>query len=196
MKPNATLPPWIARNERERQEMVAWVNARLDEQDAEERRRQADPFPPVIPPEHAEKYNRWRDEGGLERLAAQHGVIGPARDLIRSRWPLLADLVQLPPLGRGEKYLRSGGVSITDKRRDAHGRSLAMLEAHRKGHVVKAAWDVQRIKRIWQDHYGRKNRHATDGPSANEIAAERHGVTAEEVELHLKMFLRTKSRIC
>ena len=171
MKPDPTLPRWIAQDQRDRQTMHDWVNARLDELDAEERRRQADPFPPVIAPEHAEKYDKWRREGGLELLAMEHGVIGPMRDLVRSRFPTLPvdDIVHLPPLGRGKKYVRTGGVSITDKRPigvAAHG-----------AYVAAAAEDVKRIREIWQmpppSGFGKRNRHPTDGPSAAELGVER-----------------------
>jgi hypothetical protein len=88
------------------------VNARLNEENqAEAERRIGDadldaPYrPPVIAPEHAEKYNKWRREGGLERAAAEHGVMELARRRVRSVFPLLADLVQLPPLKRGKKIL-------------------------------------------------------------------------------------------
>ena len=171
MKPDPTLPPWSAQDQRDRLMMHDWVNARLDELDAEERRRQADPFPPIIPPEYAEKYDKWRREGGLELLAMAHGVIGPMRDWIRSRFPTLPvdDIVQLPPLGRGDKYPRTGGVSITDKR--------PIGIAEHKAYVAAAAEGVKRIREIWRTPppggFGKKNRHPTDGPSAAELAVER-----------------------
>jgi hypothetical protein len=176
------LPPWTACCERDRRLMRDWVNARLDEENRAEAERQvgdADldaPYrPPVIAPEHAEKYTKWRREGGLERAAAEHGVIELARDRVRSVLPLLADFVQLLPLKRGKKYYpaRSG---------------------HRL-HIAGAAKDVKRIRALWQAHYGRRNRRPSDGLSAIEIAAARHDVTPREIELHLKKFLRGKSPI-
>jgi hypothetical protein len=177
----ATLPPWTAGNERERRMMHDWVNARLDEENQAEAKRlvgDVDPDapyrPPVIAPEHAEKYNKWRREGGFELEAAKHGVIEPARKLVRSVFPLLADLVQLPPLKRGKKYYPTRSV---------------------KGlHIAGAANDVERIRVLWKAHYNRRNRRPSDGPSAIEIAAERHEVSVEEVVSHLKN-LRRKLRI-
>jgi hypothetical protein len=173
----ATLPPWTAGNERERRMMHDWVNARLNEENqAEAERRIGDADvdapcrPPVIAPEHAEKYNKWRREGGLERAAAEHGVMELARRRVRSVFPLLADLVQLPPLKRGKKYYptRSG---------------------HRL-HIAGAAKDVERIRVLWKAHYNRRNRRVSDGPSAIEIAAERHEVSVEEVVSRLKNLRR------
>jgi hypothetical protein len=181
--PNPTRPPWTARNERERRAMVDWVNKKLDEENATEAQRYADNFPPVIAPEHAEKYFKWRSEGGLERAAAEAGVIDLARALVRSRWPYLADLVQLPPLKRGEKF-----------RPELTG-VLTGAQLRHKLSIADAAKDVKRIRRLWQAHYGQKNRRPSDGPSAVQIAAKRHGVSVEEVELRLKKFLRVKSPI-
>lgn len=129
------------------------------------------------------KYNKWRREGGLELEAAKHGVIEPARDLVRSVFPLLADLVQLPPLKRGEKYNPElAGVRTVG-------------ELRHKWSIAAAAKDAKRIRALWEAHDTRRNRRPTDGPSAIEIAAERHEVSVEEVELHLKNFLRGNSRI-
>jgi hypothetical protein len=112
--------------------MGDWVNARLDEENQAEAKRQignadlAAPYrPPVIAPEHAEKYTKWRREGGLERAAAEHGVIELARDRVRSVLPLLADLVQLPPLKRGKKYYPA--------------------QSGRRLHIAGAAKDVEHI---------------------------------------------------
>ena len=123
----ATLPPWTAGNGRERQMMHDRVNARLNEENqAEAERRIGDADldapcrPPVIAPEHAEKYNKWRREGGLERAAAEHGVIELARRRVRSVFPLLADLVQLPPLKRGKNIIppdpATGFISLARRR--------------------------------------------------------------------------------
>ncbi len=180
---DAAPPPWIARNPRDRQAMECWVIARLDDLDAAERQRQADNFPPVVPPEHAEKYDKWRREGGLEFEAAKRGVIVPARDLVRTVFPLLADLVQLPPLKRGEKY------------RPEHAGIRTFGELRHRWRIDSAAKDVARIREVWQSHYGKRNRRPADGPSAVEIAAKRHDVSFKEVELRLKNFSRDKSHI-
>jgi len=112
---------------------------------------------------------------------ADAGHIEPARDLVRSVFPRIADLVlKLPPLKRGEKYRRLlGGF-----------RTLRQIG------VANAAEDVKRIRELWQVHYGKKNRHQQDGATAVEIAAARNHVSDEEVELKLKhskgKFLRAK----
>jgi hypothetical protein len=133
-------PPWVARDKRDSDAMHKWVNARLDELEAVDRQRlvgdadlDAPWTPPTIPPERAEWYDRWRREGGLEREAAEHGVIGPLKAFIARVAPGLEDFVRLRPLKPGEKYLRTFGVDPNDKRRDAKGRSIAALEAMQKG---------------------------------------------------------------
>jgi len=225
MKRDPTLPRWIARDKREGQMMHDWVNARLDEEDEAQARRRIDALllrlgaPPEnlkgegdrqamidwaaamideddearseallfdlgVPPEHREKYFKWRREGGYELEAAKHGFIEPARELIRQRWPLLARLAQPPKLKRGEKYhpelagIRTAGQLL------------------HKADVKAAAKDVGRVRELWRAHYGKQNRRPADGPSAIDIAAERHGVSTDAVASHLKRaFLRTKSRI-
>jgi uncharacterized iron-regulated protein len=47
--------------------------------------------------------------------------------------------------------------------------------------VDQALADVQRIRRIWLQEYFRVNRRKSDGPSADDIAAARHGVTRNEI---------------
>jgi hypothetical protein len=39
--------------------------------------------------------------------------------------------------------------------------------------IAAAAADVRRMRAIWKQHYGRKNRRPDDGPSAEDIAADR-----------------------
>lgn len=172
MRKDPTRPLWRARNERECQQMIDWVSAKLDE-------------PPLLSPEDAarrvEEVRKDIREGGPQARAAHEGHVGPARELIRKHFPPLAAFVQLLPLKRGQKYRRK--------------KSFGGARAYRRRRVENAAADVDRIREIWKAHYGKRNRRATDGPSAPEIAAERHGVTADEVEQYLKTFLRMKSRI-
>ena len=64
----ATLPPWTARNERERRMMHDWVNARLNEEnqaEAERRIGDADLDAPLSPACH-----RARACGEIQQMAA------------------------------------------------------------------------------------------------------------------------------
>jgi hypothetical protein len=72
-------PPWRACDENARQKMHVWVNAKLDAMDAAENKKQAAAFPHLIPPEHMEKYRAWRQNDGLEKVAARQGCIEPLR---------------------------------------------------------------------------------------------------------------------
>jgi hypothetical protein len=202
MKGDPARPPWNAHDRRDCQMMHDWVNARLDEEDEAQARRRIDAIlvrlgvPPEklkseddrqanidsvsarideddetrseallidVPPEHREKYFKWRRGGGLEHAAAEDGVIEPMRALVRSVVPYADDLVQLPKLKPGQKFRR-----------------VSLPEAERRGRIAAAARDVKRIRALWRRYYGRHNRHSEDGPSAEEIAAERHGAKTKE----------------
>jgi hypothetical protein len=175
------LPPWIARDKRQREQMIKWVNARLDEGGGRR----------GLSPEHAarltpetlarsiKQLHKWMDEGGPELELAQHGDIRAARELVRKVFPYLADLLQPPKLKRGEKYEPYEIDGVIVPRGECYTDVKDKVE--RKNQIAGAVADVTRIKRIWQDHYdGRANRGA-DQVSAILIAAERHGVTADEV---------------
>jgi hypothetical protein len=174
-------PPWIARNRRERQAMVDWVNARLDEPHASAHdwtRKEGREYQWVEKGNGVLVQTSIPDDGTFEALKALEGDIEPARALIRKCYPLLVDvgLVQLPPLRPGKKYRR--GYFITSKNQVDH-----------------AVTDVPRIRRIWaapEPHgYGKTNR-AQDQVSAIEIAAKRHGVDMEELSERVKRASRTK----
>ena len=193
---SAPRPPWTALNERERQAMIDWVNARLDEGGGGR----------GLSPEHAarltpenlargiKQLHKWMGEGGPELELAQHGNIEPARELVRKVFPYLADLLQPPKPKRGEKYLRYeiDGVVVP---RDACYADVKR-EVERKKRIAAAVADARRIKRIWaapEPHgYGLKKRGRDDRPSAIEIAAERHGVDLDKVAEGLKRVSRTK----
>lgn len=189
--PPERLPPWVAHNEREREQMVEWVNKRLDQGGG---RRGLSPahaarLTPESIAEGIKQFHKRQREGAPELELAQHGDIEPARELVRKVFPYLADLLQPPKPKRGEKYLRYeiDGVVVP---RDACYADVK-LEVERKKRIDAAVADVTRIKRIWQDGYGRRNRGECQ-VSAIEIAVERNSVSADEVIERLKRVSRTK----
>ena len=53
--------------------------------------------------------------------------------------------------------------------------------------VTAAASDVKTIRKLWKTHYGKRNRPKNDSVTAEQIAADRHGVVdVEEVIARLK----------
>ena len=189
-----TLPPWFALNERDAKQMFEWVKRRLDQWDKglwapsdtiwpsdEQRRQMREQTRAALG-----KADQWRREGGLERQAARRGDIRPALELIRKLKPQLADLVQLPPLARGRRRdpITVGGVPVPPGDKKPSGYWVAVAE-HRKL-VAEAAADVKRIRVIWDEFFGKTNRRKGDGPSALDMAAERHGVTPDEIVKFLK----------
>jgi hypothetical protein len=198
-------PPWRANTDRERQWMVDWTKEKLDEGGGLR----------GLSPEHAARltpesfaegsrlYLKWQRGGGPELELAHHGNIKPARELVRKVFPYLADLVQLPKLKRGEKYLPyfiDGVTEISEpgKWRGHRGEVIhrpdvpfkdLLKDAEHKKRLATAVATVTRIKRIWaapEPHgYGKTNRRR-DQVSAIDIAAERHGVTTDELAERLK----------
>ena len=166
-------PPWTARNKRERQAMVDWVNARLDKL-----QKRASPLRALrIANGGARKEREYEwvekgngavvltprpDDGTFEALKALEGDIEPARALIREHYPLLVDLglVRLPPLQRGKKYHPVfERFSRTDNEHRI-GPDPVWRKYYRKRQLDNAAADVKRIREIWQRPgpygYGRK----------------------------------------
>ena len=134
-----------------------------------------------------ERADRWRREGGFELQGAQHGDIKPARELIWRHFPLLADLVQLPPLKKGERRKPYTINGVTVRPADRHRLAIELVrEGERRKVVAKAAEDVIRIRRIWRENFGKTNCPKGAGPTAVEIAAERHAVEPAEIDLYFK----------
>jgi hypothetical protein len=178
-------PPWGDTAAR-----VRWTNKRLDQKGGLRglSKEHAARLAPESFAESSRRRLKWEREGGPELELARQGDIGPARDLVRKAFPLLADLVQLPPLARGQKRLPVifDGETGTIDRPGVPYKDL-LNEVEQKKRLADAVADVTRILRIWAapepDGYGRK--YAVE-KAAVEIAAERHsvdeGVLAERLK--------------
>lgn len=159
--PADKLPPWEAKNSREREWMERWVNAKLDELDSEDLDRlerqinAANASAPEWPTIKAQM-----DEHDLKKALerAERGDMASLRKL----YPRLARFINRPKLDKpGDHFLRD------PKQLDAS--------------LKWAIEDMDRIKTIWKNYYGKQNRR--DGQlSALEIAANRHGVKPDDVE--------------
>jgi hypothetical protein len=104
-----------------------------------------------------EEYLAWCARLGPQIDAAESGDIEP----LRRRLPELEKFLFAPPPRKRKKRPKHDAVTT-------------------------AAWAVRSIRKIWQREYGRKNRHADDGPSAVEIAASWVEVTPPDIEKRLK----------
>jgi hypothetical protein len=149
-------PPWSARSELEREQMRTWVNRELNRlPDELERWRASDEYKTGLD-ERSKRYDAWLADHGPEIESAEAGNIEP----LRAALPHLAKFLHPPKRRQGERSF----PKFKDTLR-----------------VSAACDDVDRIRALWKQHYGRKNRHAEDGPSAEEIAAERWEVDVEAV---------------
>jgi hypothetical protein len=150
-------PPWIARSRRDRQLMVNWLEVKLDKIFFDEFEKYQH--------EGLKNYDKvlaWAKKLGPEIAEAEHGNVEP----LRRRFPVIAKYINLPRRHRGQRYPRREDVN-------------------KVGPLNAAAADISRIRAIWQEHYGKKNRPA-DQASAEEIAAELWDVKIEDLVKHLK----------
>jgi hypothetical protein len=169
MKP----PRWDCRNKADQDLLEEWTNFRLAELDDEQERRTEHPDAAAI-------QLKWTSQ-----LMSQNQRRSLVIDAIKKKdWETferLADTVELRRLRRPRKRGRPPS------------RASALLSFGREG----AAEDVERIRKIWHQHYKKQNR--SDPPTAIEIAARRYGMEPDELINYLKnrhrRFSRHKSSI-
>jgi hypothetical protein len=146
-------PPWHARDAQERQMMIEWVNSELDRQLKVETDQRMANF-------DQKEFRDWCAEYGSETFEAEHGNIEP----LRKRLPKLAKFLHLP-------------------KQEGPGKRFPKLGTQHKHNVRRAVNDVDRIRALWRQQYKKQNRgkDVGIGPSAEDIAAERWGVTVDEI---------------
>ncbi len=180
--------------EKDRQRFEEWTNARLDEMHAQEDKIEFD----------EETYDPTRDPfyipdpkyvGAVEKDVTERLKRGRVKLAARAGdHETLARLATTEELRRlAYKPYKRGREKGEPRPRDLPDRLKSSLE--------EASYDVERIREIWQQHYGRRNRKAE--PTAIEIAARRHGIKDHKLinfrkNLHRRsgpIFLRLKSPI-
>jgi hypothetical protein len=166
MTSDEKLPPYTAKDQRDRQEMIEWVCQKLLE---DEQRM----FTPLI---NALSDPHYTSNEELAIQQAERGNITPLREI----YPKLARFL-CPPKKRQQKK---------DLPRDDDEDFLPHDDD-----IEWVAFDVRRIRDLWQEYYNKKRRYKTDGASAYEIAViyfESHPMggrippTLDEVEAWLK----------
>jgi hypothetical protein len=155
IEPSTALPPWIATCERERDQMVRWVIAQLDTQDAEDgmRQHELDATRDYCAPLPVEELQRLRFEEVIRR-----GDV----ETLRRLYPEIAKFIHRPkrPQGRRRSYPRNNW-----------GHYWASMIAD----------DVRRVREIWKANYDGKWKRRGLRPTAEEIVAERRGLTKDDV---------------
>jgi len=158
--PAQKLPPWTG-NQRKQECMERWINAKLDELNEEDLERLERELA------HANRNApEWSTiKAGIEEIKlvkalekAARKDLGPLREL----YPRLARYINLPKLEKKGAHFK----------KDPEQLSISL---------INAVEDVDRIKAIWKQHYGKQNR-PRGQLSALEIAAERHGVELGDIE--------------
>jgi len=154
-------PDWALPNQGAKELMVRRVNEALDLLEdqviAEALRRANHPDPA----DEAEIL-QWLAADGPEIDAAEHGDIEP----LREKYSHIEKFINLPELTALQRFPQK----------------LTPLEWQR----TRAAWDVHRIRRIWQKVYRLKNRRRGDDLKAEDIAAARHGISKSQLEAWMK----------
>jgi hypothetical protein len=162
-------PRWWTRTKADADKMVAWVNERLEVRRAERANKIIKELYPellahggvVFDPEKGWVSDLYYTDRDLIDLAWQ-GDVEPLRESLRKAghpYAELADLIFPPNRGQG------GG---------RHYRNLRAAEA---------AEDVEYIRRLWKDEYGRwKRSQRGNPPTAVQIAAKFHNVEERSVE--------------
>ena len=80
----------------------------------------------------------------------------------------------LARLATTEELRRLAYRRLRDAGATKANRDRVIYQDRLKSSLEEASYDVERIREIWQQHYGRRNRKAE--PTAIEIAARRHGM--------------------
>jgi hypothetical protein len=166
LPPPPWKPPWKATCERERDQMVEWVIAQLDAQDAEYHMRQheldaeRDYYAPLPVAEQ-------------QRLQLEEAILkarrGDARQL-RKLFPNIAEFIHPPQRRQGKRRT---------SQKDVWGRYAAEMVDD----------DVKQVRALWKAHYGKWKRRGLR-PTAEEIVAERRGWTEDEVIAAVKLLSR------
>jgi hypothetical protein len=135
-------PRWTARDEKDREKMVRWVHEKLDQKLRDNLNTDL--------PERCREYEDFLAKDGPQLAAAAHGDLEP----LRRKYPHLARFINLPRGKRGPTW---------------RGKRSRYFLRQRSSKELQANL-VRLIREIWVEYYGRKNRKAEDGPSAEEIA--------------------------
>jgi hypothetical protein len=160
-------PPWFARNKRERQQMIAFVNAKLDEIARQK----------VIAAGKAAAANLEQNRKAAAELladrkwhldiaiaAAERGDPEPLRRSLEREDPRLRQYTNLPKRKRGQRFKRLRVVKYND----------------REMRLKQAVRELPRIRAIWKEAYGKTKRSAGQ-MTAEEIVADRCNLTPDEV---------------
>jgi hypothetical protein len=180
-------PPWESPHHNEdlkkldRRWLFEWTLCKLDEADAaadradwdvleaEYRRRQK-----AYNPEKERAFLFKRIGGGrvTQKQAPQDEIEADRRgdvELLRRRYPWFARMINRPKLdGRGKHW---------PKKLTAERKAVVIAQD-----VAAAVHDVKRIRNLWQQELGKKNRGEGEGPTALDIAAYRWGIEVEQVK--------------
>jgi hypothetical protein len=153
------LPPWQARDQREREWMQEWVCAQLDELRQRDTEASIDRIIASSKDPDAVRAQRQLD---ATIKAFECGDPEPLRRLLERHDPRLRQCINLPKRGVGERF---------KKRRALTEREIGLAQARR---------ELPRIHAIWKKHYGKVYR-PQNQLRATEILATRRNLDEDEI---------------
>jgi hypothetical protein len=159
MKPPWDAPPAV---------MTKWVNEQLDRIKLAELE---EAFQWANTPEVQEVVIHYDAGWGEEIQAAMYGDLTP----IRKR---LVTLARNPEEAAALTNIVQQYVHFPPPQRGGRGKRRLSTLPHPR--VVRAVADVERIITLWREEYKRKNR--SDLVTAEQIAAERNGITVDDIK--------------
>jgi hypothetical protein len=171
------LPPLTARNERDRENMEAWVTRKLE--DIDDALLASLNAAAAGNEENERRLTEFLESDEAEIHAAERGNIEP----LRAKYPQLARFLHLPKRsGKGDKF---------PPRKDyiASGYEMPDGEVVDGNNLTFACADVPVIRALWKMHF---NRRPKGYATPEEIAAHRWSI--ENVE-HVHWFLKSRKRV-
>ena len=176
------LPPLKALpTERDKKNMAAWVNRKLDQIDDVLTEVYWASMGDVAGRKQRDKeFEKFIESDVAEIHAAEHGDIEP----LRAKYPRLSRFLHLPKRsGKGDRFPPRKDF-IAPKYEVPNGEVVDGQD------LTFACWDVPIIRELWKMHYGKARLQGY--PTPEEIASRRHHV--DDVE-HVYWFLKSKKRL-
>jgi hypothetical protein len=148
-------PRWVCRNKAERDYLVEWTKAKLDEQCDE-------------PPLFTDDEIRVIERQASEQLAGGRRIAAIKRAVAKKNVAGLLQLIKDDPQLRDFAIKQFSPGSGRQKGQRRHPQNRSDIERMK---LQEASADVERIRNLWMDELNNRNRSHRNPPTATAIAA-------------------------